>query len=117
VSRATFERRRQAEERWPTLSQLLGAYFGQDVFFEFETLPQARKAAVAGFDIDDQKRAATEWLDWNSAIGSTERIRAHLDAYGVELDFESELEARQFMNAIYDELIVSIRSHEGNWKP
>lgn len=99
------------------LHQLLGAYFGQDVFFEFETLPQARRAAVSGFGLDDQKQIATEWWNWNQAIGSSSLLREHLDAYGVELDFESDADARQFMNEIYDALIIEIRKVDGRWKP
>jgi hypothetical protein len=117
MSRAILERRRQAEKRWPMLHQLLGAYFCQDVFVEFETLAQARRAAVIGFDLGDQKRIATEWWDWNRAVGASSLLCEHLDAYGVELDFESDAEARQFMNEIYDALIVEIRKTDSGWKP
>jgi hypothetical protein len=99
------------------LYQLLGSYFGQDVFFEFETLPEARRAAVAGIGVDDQKRIAKEWWDWNREVGATEHIRATLDAYGMELDFETEAEARRFMNEIYEALVVEIRKSDSGWKP
>lgn len=99
------------------LYQLLGAYFGQDVFFEFETLPEARQAAVGGFDLVDKKKLATEWWNWSSTISAAGDVRAYLNACGVELDFESEQEARQFMNDIYDALIVGIRQVEKGWKP
>jgi len=95
----------------------LGAYFGQDVFFEFGSLAEARRAAVAGFDLADRQSAVMEWIDWNKSIGATNDIRAHLDAYGVDLDFESEAEARHFMNDIYDELILTIRKQDSGWKP
>ena len=96
---------------------MLREYFGEGVFYRFETLPDARKAAVSAYDLGGQKLSATEWWDWNKTVGATGRMREHLDVYGVDLDFSSEAEARQFMNEIYDELIVAIRIYEGDWKP
>ncbi len=40
------------------------------------------------------------------------------DGLGISIAFGSALEARKFMNRVYDTLIVSIRSEVGkNWKP
>jgi len=117
MSRQTRERRLEAEERWPTLHRLLVRYFGPTVFHEFETLPEARRAAVAGFDMESLKHAATEWWAWNQEVGWKQDLPYCLDAYGVELDFGTDLEARKFMNQVYDDLIVAIRKHDNGWKP
>jgi len=117
VSRTHLEHRRLAEQHWPNLSQLLGAYFGQDVFHEFDTLPSARRAAVAGYDLDGRKQVVREWVGWNRQVGAGASIRAALDAYGVELDFDSEAEARNVMNDLYDALVVDIRKHDDGWRP
>jgi hypothetical protein len=86
------------------------------VFHRFETLPEAKRAAVSGYDLDSQKRMVREWVDWNMSVGARTNLPDYLDAYGVDLDFESDAEARQFMNSVYDELIVAIRQHEPGWK-
>ena len=116
MSRQTREREIEARERWPALLQLLQSYFGLGVFHKFETLPQAQRAAVSGKDLEDQKQLIREWVDWNTSVGVRANLRDYLDAYGVDLDFESEAETRQFMNSIYDELIVAIRQREPGWK-
>lgn len=98
------------------LRQMLGAYFGREMFYEFETLTEAVDASVAGFDLVGQKQIATEWWDWVVTVGATEEVRAHLDSYGVELDFNSEAEARKFTKQVYDALIIAIRRQENGWK-
>jgi len=66
--------------------------------------------------LDNQKRLVREWIDWNFAVGAQSNLPDYLEAYGVNLDFKSDLEARQFMNSIYEELIVEIRRREPGWK-
>ena len=110
MSRQTREREIEARERWPTLLSLLQSYFGLGVFHRFDTLPEAKRAAVSAHDVSTQKRLVGEWTDWNTSVGARANLPDYLDAYGVDLDFESDAEARQFMNEIYDELI------EPGWK-
>jgi hypothetical protein len=116
VSRQTREREIEARERWPTLLRFLQSYFGLGVFHRFETLPEAKRAAVYGQGLEGQKQLVREWVDWNTSVGARANLPDYLDAYGVDLDFESDAEARQFMNSIYDELIAAIRQREPGWK-
>jgi hypothetical protein len=40
------------------------------------------------------------------------------DELGVDVFFETDLEARQFMNMVYDKLITSVRAETSkDWKP
>jgi len=116
MSRKHLEHRRLAEEHWPNLSQLLSIYFGPASLHKFETLPSARRAAVAGYELAGRKQVVREWIDWNRQVGAGEGITAALDAYGVELKFDTEAAARTFMGDLYDALIVDIRKHDDGWR-
>ncbi len=60
----------------------------------------------------------TQWLDWNNASGRKNDVISSLNAIGVDVHFASDLEARQFMNKVYDKLIVSVRAELGaDWRP
>jgi hypothetical protein len=92
--------RSQAEQRWPNLYNLLPCFFGQDVFYEFDTLPNAIAAAAANSDPRGNRQVLNELTDWWQTVGHTPEIRSALDAYGVELDFESDDEAREFVRTL-----------------
>ena len=72
---------------------------------------------MTGLDADNLKCVATEWWDWNREVGWKQDLCLTLDAYGMELDFHTDVEARKFMNQIYDDLIVEIRKFDSGWKP
>jgi hypothetical protein len=117
MSRQNRERRLEAQDRWPSLTAWLVEFFGFGVFHRFDTLVAARAAAVSSLDVGRKKQMASEWWDWNSCFGTRQNLPEYLDAYGVDLDFGTDDEVRQFMNEIYDELVVAIRQQEAGWKP
>ena len=74
--------------------------------------------AIGDFSLKERKRVAQEWWDWNSRIGSRSDPRRPInEGLGVNVHFETPLAARQFMNLIYDKVIVSIRAEDKGWKP
>lgn len=119
MSRGSRERHLEAQQRWPTLCQFLGAYLHQDWAEEFDTPEQAIDAAIAGCELAGHQQVLKEWRDWNNTHGHRTDVAAYVnDGLGVEVDFDTELEARQFMNLIHDKLVVSVRAETSrNWKP
>ena len=113
MSRKTLERRRLAEERWPTLSNLLGSYFSQDFEIIDGSLSGAFTAAANDGSAQDRQTLLAEWRDWNGSEGATDDVRPFLtDGFGVEVFFPSALEARQFMNRLYDEMVVRSKADQ-----
>ena len=107
MSRKTLERRRLAKARWPQLFDLLGSYFSQDFEIIDGSLSGVLTAAANDGSAQDRQSIIAEWLDWNASEGATDDIRPFLsDGFGVEIFFSSAIEARHFMNRLYDELIV-----------
>jgi hypothetical protein len=118
VTRATRQRRLDAKQRWPDLFQLLGAYLHQDWPEESGTPEAAVALAIAEHSLEQRQTVARQWWDWNAVEGSKADPRPAInDGLGVEVWFDTPLEARQFMNAVYDKLIVSIRGEVRDWKP
>jgi hypothetical protein len=111
VSRKSRERRLEAEERWPNLFQFLAGYLHQD-WPELSGAPdKAVDQAIADWDLAGRQRVLTEWRDWNNARGCRADVAAHVnEGLGVEVYFASELAARQFMNMVYEKLVVSVRA-------
>ena len=110
MSRKTLERRRKAEEHWPLLGNLLASYFSQDFEIVDGSLGQAIEKATHDGAIDHRRAVVDEWLDWNSSEGAVDDIRPFLEGgFGVEVFFETRLEARKFMNRIYDGLKSGLR--------
>ncbi|WP_066803885.1 contact-dependent growth inhibition system immunity protein [Sphingomonas asaccharolytica] len=109
MSRATLERRRIAEERWPNLANLLGSYFSQDFESIDGSLTEAIDAAALDGTPEHRRVILEEWRDWNLSEGIVDDIRSLLgDGFGVEVHFETPREARIFMNRIYDSLKSSV---------
>lgn len=99
-----------AEEHWPLLGNLLASYFSQDFQIIDGSLGHAIEIATHDGSIDDRRAVIDEWLNWNSSEGAVDDIRPFLeDGFGVEVFFETELEARKFMNRIYDGLKSGLR--------
>jgi CdiI immunity protein len=119
MSRKTREIRLEAEERWPTLYQFLGAYCHQDWPEEYGSPESAVDAAVSDYTLQMRQKALKEWREWNSTQGSDFDPRAAVnDGFGVCVYFKEPTDARQFMNMVYDKLIVSVRKETTqDWKP
>ena len=118
MSRATRQRRLDAEERWPDLFRFLGCYLHQDWPEESGSPEAAIDLAIAEHDLQERQTVARQWWDWNAVEGSKFDPRSSVnDGLGVEVWFEKPEEARVFMNSVYDKLIVSIRKEAKGWKP
>ena len=117
MSRAHRERRLEGESSWPNLVAWLGEFFGSGIFRNFDNLTEAKAAAVSSRSFQEQKQLAREWWEWNLTFGRRSAWVDYLDAYGVDVHFDSEAETRAFMNDLYDQLIVEIRKVEEGWKP
>ena len=85
----------------------------------YGTLSKALGAAVSEYSLEDQKRVLREWNDWNGTVGRVHDIRPLLDdGLGVCVNFVKPIEARHFMNSVYDRLIESVRRDcDKNCKP
>ena len=114
MSRKTLERRRIAEKRWPHLGNLLASYFSQDFEMIDGSLNAAMDKATRDGSIENRRAIIEEWLNWNSTEGVVDDIRPFLnDGFGIEVFFETALEARTFMNRVYDGLKSGLRSAAG----
>jgi hypothetical protein len=118
VSRGSRQRRVDTEKRWPGLFQFLACYLHQDWTVEFSDPAKAIDAAILGTDIDGQIMLVREWNDWNASTAISQDVRSSVnEGFGVEVYFEKSIDARHFMNMVYDKLMMSIRSAKGkDWK-
>jgi hypothetical protein len=111
VSRKSRERRLEAEERWPTLSRFLGSYLHEDWPIHSGTPEKAVDEAVSVADFELRRRLLKEWRDWNNVRGCQSDIAVSInDGLGVNVYFEDEVDARSFMNSVYEKLIVAVRA-------
>lgn len=111
MSRKRRERRLLAEERWPLLANLMGCHFNQDYDILHGSLEGALSAAAQGGSLEHRRAVLKEWRDWNATEGAVDDIRPFLDdGFSVDLLFKSALDARTFMNRIYDELLASVKA-------
>jgi hypothetical protein len=119
MSRKSRERWLEAEEWWPALQQFLSCYLHQDWPDDHGSPEKAIDAAICENPLDFRQAVAREWCDWNATRGGQYDPRAEInDGFGVEVAFENPDEARQFMNSVYDKLVVSIRREAGErWTP
>ncbi|HEY5721583.1 MAG TPA: hypothetical protein VIT45_04605 [Allosphingosinicella sp.] len=79
----------------------------------------AFKQALDGCSLELRQAAAREWWSWNATHGWKRDAPGFLtDGFGMNEDFADDVDARQFMNTVYDRLIVSVRSQAGtDWRP
>lgn len=117
MSRKTLQLRRDAQDRWPALDQFLGGYCHQDFEHEYGSVEKAIDAAVLGHNREARQQVAREWWDWNRATAADYDVREKVAALGVDVWFETSHDARQFMNMVYDKLIVAIRKDQPGWRP
>jgi hypothetical protein len=111
MSRARLERRRRAQVRWPLLWNLLGRYFNEDLDIQHGSVDGAMAAAVRDGPLEHRRSILKEWRSWNATEGAVDDIRPFLeDGFGVALWFESSTDARCFMNRLYEQLIVGVRT-------
>ncbi|MEE4339446.1 contact-dependent growth inhibition system immunity protein [Erythrobacter sp.] len=114
----TQKLRKEAEDRWPNLKAFLQGYMHEDWPVDDGTPENPVDRAVAETPLSALKSVASEWWQWNSSAGSAHDPRRQIhDGLSVNVHFKTSLEARQFMNLVYDKLIVAIRKDEKGWKP
>ena len=111
--------RDRASEHWPTLSRILGGYFHQDYAVVDGSVEGALAKAITDAPLGHKQMLLKEWWDWNQSEGRVYDIRRWLgDGFGVDLHFGKPIDARNFMNRIYDGFIQSVRQEAGkDWKP
>jgi hypothetical protein len=78
-------------------------------------LDGAVAAAVADARLDTKKAILQEWRDWQSVEGlSPEDVQRSVEEdFGVAVFFKKPIDARNFMNRIYDEFMASVRKETG----
>jgi hypothetical protein len=115
MSRRTRERRLDATERWPNLQRLLQGFCDSSS----PSVELVFNQAIDGWSLESQQAAAREWWTWNATHGWKSDAPDFLsDGFDVDMDFADDVAARQFMNGIYDRLIVSVRAKAGkDWRP
>jgi hypothetical protein len=119
MSRRRRELNQEAKERWPTLYQFIGGYLHEDWPEMYGTPADAVGVAISEYPLELQQQVLREWRDWNSSVGAVDDIRSLLgDGLGACVHFKTQLEARHFMNSVYDRLIESVRrQYDKDWKP
>ena len=119
MSRRSRELRLEANERWPNLCQFLGGHLHQDWPIHSGSPEKAVEHALAEWDLAGRRSVLVEWRDWNQIRGCRPDVTTSMnDELGVDVFFETDLEARQFMNMVYDKLITSVRAETSkDWKP
>ncbi|WP_114955150.1 hypothetical protein [Sphingosinicella terrae] len=110
MSRQSRQLALEAEELWPKLQQFLSCYFREDWVEEHGSSGAALERAVADWDLAGRRLVLREIRDWNARRGWKRDMRASLNfGLGVNLHFATEEQARNFMNDVYDRVIVSVR--------
>ena len=100
-----------ATERWPLLTNMMVCHFNEDFDLLHGSLGGAVAAAGADGSTDHRRSILREWREWNSTQGAVDDIRPLLEyGFRVAILFKTALEARQFMNRIYEELLVRVKA-------
>lgn len=111
MSKRRLEQRRLAEERWPLLASLLACHFNQDYKILYGSLDGAFAAAVCNGPLEHRRAVMKEWRDWNATVGAVHDVRSLLDdGFGVDLFIKEAIDARNFMNQIYDGLLAGVKA-------
>src|SRR5688500_14590484 len=118
MSRKSREIGLEHRDRWPRLANFLASYLHEDWPVSDDSPEAAVDRAVAEYDLQNLKAVAKEWWSWNgSAYSSSHLLNSVGDGLGVNVRFGNYLEARHFMNSVYDKLVVRIRQTDPSWKP
>ena len=111
MSRRRLERRRLTEERFPLLTNLIVCHFNEDFVILYGSLDAALAAAGRAGSLEHRQAVLNEWRGWNATVGAVNDIRPLLeDGFAIRGLFDEAIGARNFMNRIYDELIVGVRA-------
>jgi hypothetical protein len=111
MSRRRLERHRLAGQRWPLLANLTGCYFNEDYGVLYGSLDDAMAIAARDGPLEHRRAILTEWRDWNATQGAVDDIRPFLeDGFSVALWFKAPIDARNFMNRLYDELLSGVKA-------
>lgn len=114
----TQKLRKEAEDRWPNLKAFFQGYLHEDWPVDDGTPENAVDRAITETPTDQLKLVTSEWWDWNACSARAPSLERQItDGLGVNVNFKSSAEAREFMNALYDKLIIAIRKEEKGWKP
>jgi hypothetical protein len=119
MSRRLRELRIETKDRWPMLDQFLGAYCHQDWPEDYDSPEGAVDAAISDHPLEMRQEALRQWRDWNASVGIEDDVRKLVnDGFGVSVFFKRPIDGRNFMNLVYDKLILSVRNEVGkDWKP
>lgn len=91
----------------------MSCHFNQNYELLYGSLDGALAAAARDGPLEHRRAILKEWWDWNASEGAVDDIRPFLlDGFAVDLVFESPLQARSFMNRVYDELIMRVRAED-----
>lgn len=108
---AIRSQRKEAQERWPTLSNDLGAYFSQDFVLIDGSIEGALDRMVSDYPLDHRQSLLKEWREANVNIAWKPGFERYLgDVFGVALPFDDHVDARRFWNRFHDRIIESVRS-------
>jgi hypothetical protein len=111
MGRERRERRIRAEQQWPLLLNMFGCYFNEDLDHPYGNLAGAFEAASRDGPLEHRRSILKEWRDWNATEGAVNDIRPFLhDGFGVNVRFDQPIDARHFMNRVYDCLIEQVRA-------
>ena len=103
-----------ARERWPLLANLMGCHFNEDYAILYGSFDGALAAAAGSGSLEHRRAILKEWRDWNATSGRADDIRPLLEnEFAVALFFKKPIDARNFMNRVYDELISRVRAETG----
>ncbi|WP_114522109.1 hypothetical protein [Altererythrobacter sp. ZODW24] len=107
-----------AEEKWPNLTNVFGAYFHEDRAVMTGTIDQTFQVIAEHFPVEDRKVILAEWKRANANVAWKGDFGDFLnDGFGVNMVFKDEIAARNFWNSFYDALIVSVRNESDEfWK-
>ena len=100
------------------LANLIVCHFNEDFELLYGSLEGALAAAARDGSLEHRRAVLKEWRDWNGTEGAVHDIRPFLeDGFGVACAFKAPVDARNFMNSIYDGLIRGVRAETRQESP
>lgn len=87
------------------------SYFNEDLDRMYGSLTGAIDAVLSNSTLEYKRDLLKEWRDWNASEGTVNDIRPFLyDGFSVNICFQEAIDARNFMNRIYDELMGRVKA-------